>query len=284
MDDAALTTSPRASAPFVTMTVEGETFGWQDRSNPGDGLTLLIHAGVFSAWFEPLAARLPGRVLHLRRAGYLDDSPVLHPIAVAAHAAHAVALLDAVRAPADPPATVVAHSSGCAIGLQLASGRPDLVGRLILSEPPLIPALTGDDIVDASGAEIGKAVMAAQGGDGPAAFDIFLRAVCGPSYRAVLRDALGADGLGRAERESVSFFASELPGLAQWQPADLSALRAPVTFVQGSESPDATHRMIARLAASLPVAEAETIAGAGHLLPLTHPDELARVVSTSIRA
>ena len=51
---------------------------------------------------------------------------------------------------------------------------------------------------------------------------MFLRGVGGDRYRGVLRARLGDDGLVETERESVYFFADELPALAAW------------TFGQGS--------------------------------------------------
>jgi pimeloyl-ACP methyl ester carboxylesterase len=41
-----------------------------------------------------------------------------------------------------------------------------------------------------------------------------------------------------------------------------------------------THRLVARLAGLLPDAQVATIAGANHLLPLTHPAELADLITS----
>lgn len=46
------------------------------------------------------------------------------------------------------------------------------------------------------------------------------------------------------------------------------------------ESPEVTHRLVARLAGLLPDAQVATIAGANHLLPLTHPAELADLITS----
>jgi pimeloyl-ACP methyl ester carboxylesterase len=96
----------------------------------------------------------------------------------------------------------------------------------------------------------------------------------------VVAAVLGDDGLARAERESEFFFTNEAPAAGGWTPVDPSGIAVPTLLVAGSESPGATHRLVARLAGRLPHAEVATIEGANHLLPLTHPREVADLVTT----
>jgi pimeloyl-ACP methyl ester carboxylesterase len=267
------------SGPALTeMTIEGATVAWTD-TGTGEPV-LLVHAGGFGAWFEPLAGLLPGRVIRMLRAGYTGGPPPPGPIDVAGHAAHAAALLDDL---ATGPTDVVAHSSGCVIALQLAADRPDLVRRLVLSEPPLIDPLLDPADVPEVGAALGPAMGAAMGamaaGDVPAAFDAFMGAVCGPGYRAVLVDVLGPDGVARAEHDAAYFFADEIPAMGQWAPVDLAALGMPVLLVRGGASPGPTHRLVDRMAATLPDARVATVPDANHLLPLSHPGALAALVA-----
>jgi pimeloyl-ACP methyl ester carboxylesterase len=261
-------------------TVQGATIAWTD-TGAGEP-TLLLHAGVFADWYAPLATRLPGRVVRMVRAGYTDGPPPPGLVDITAHAAHAAALLESLDA---GPATVVAHSSGCIIALQLAHDRPDLVSRLVLSEPPLIDPLLDPADIPGVGAQIGPAMGAAMGaaaaGDAPAAFAAFMTAVCGPEHRAVLADVLGPAGLARAEQQSAFFFANEVPAMGRWTPVDPAAVGTPTLLVQGGASPAPTHRLVARLAGLLPHGEVATIGGATHLLPLTHPDELAAAIGQS---
>jgi pimeloyl-ACP methyl ester carboxylesterase len=263
------------------MTIEGARIAWTDtgRGEP----TLLVHAGVFGAWFAPLAERLPGRVIRILRAGYTDGPPPDTLIGIAQHAAHAATLLDAL---ATGPATVVGHSSGSVIALQLAQDRPDLVRRLVLSEPPLIdPLLDPADVGDVRavlGPAIGAALAAATHGDGKGAFDAFMSAVCGPDCRTVVADVLGSDGLDGAEREALFFCRNELPATGAWTPGDPADIGMPVLLVEGANSPGATHRLVARLAGMLPDARVARIEGTNHLLPLTHPAELAELVTRNV--
>lgn len=70
------------------MSVDGATIAWEDTGDPTAEPTLLIHAGVFGAWFEPLAPRLPGRVVRMLRAGYAGGPPPVGPVAFTTRAAH----------------------------------------------------------------------------------------------------------------------------------------------------------------------------------------------------
>ena len=262
-----------------TTKIDGATIGWTDT---GAGrATLLVHAGGFGAWFQPLAGRLPGRVIRMLRGGYAGGPPPPGPIEIAGHAAHAAALLEALDA---APATVVSHSSGSVIALQLGLDRPDLVSSLVLCEPPLIDPLLDpadlDEVHAVLGPVIGAAMAAAGRGDVSTALDTFLGTVCGPEYRSVLVDVLGPAGLARAELDARSFFADEMPALSRWTPGELGRITVPVLMVQGGASLGPTHRTIARLAEALPDARVATIDGANHLLPLTHATELAELVSS----
>jgi pimeloyl-ACP methyl ester carboxylesterase len=60
---------------------------------------------------------------------------------------------------------------------------------------------------------------------------------------------------------------------------DPTAVAAPVLLVVGGASAGPTVRLVDRLAGLLPDAAVATVAGADHLLPLTHPGELAALVS-----
>ncbi len=267
-----------------TMTINGSAVGWTDTGN-GD-TTLLVHAGGFGAWFDPMASLLNGRTINMRRAGYVGTPPAGVLVDIGEHAAHAASLLDRLGA---TPATVVAHSSGCVIGLQLALDHPNLVSRLVLSEPPLIQPLMEMLLEpaevaaagEALGPQIGAAIGAAAAGDICHALDTFLTAVCGPDYSATVTEALGPDWQDQAGHDAAFFFSNEIPALVTWAIDDLTQIKTPTLLVQGGDSPPLTHRLIAQLAATLPDASVATVSGANHLLPLSHPKQLARLTARS---
>jgi len=156
-----------------------------DSGGPGEPL-VLIHAAGFADWFVPVE-REPAvagmRRIRVTRTGYSDPAPA-EPMMVADHVDECADLL---RRLGIERAQVLAHSSGCVVALQLALDHPELVGELLLVEPPLIdPLLPPDDrapVAAAIGPALGAAVGAAYQGDLPTAFDTFLAALCGPQYR-----------------------------------------------------------------------------------------------------
>jgi pimeloyl-ACP methyl ester carboxylesterase len=249
----------------------------------GDGEPLvLIHAAGFADWFVPLE-REPAvaglRRIRITRTGYANPAPA-EPLSVADHAAETADLL---RRLGIQRARVLAHSSGCVVALQLALDHPDLVGELVLSEPPLIdPLLPAQDrapVAALIGPPLGAAMGAAAQGDLPTAFDTFLAALCGPQYRSVIESALGRAGLERAERDCGYTFTGEIPSLVGWHFDEELARRIeqPVQLVAGGDSPPFTHRLVDHLAAMLPDARTTVIPGHNHLLPLTAPTQLAEL-------
>jgi pimeloyl-ACP methyl ester carboxylesterase len=267
-----------------SLSVRDATVEFIDSGGTGEPL-LLIHAGVFSDWFGPLAAE-PAlrdyRVIRMIRAGYTAGPAPTRLLTIRDHAAHCAELLQALNV---SRATIVAHSSGTIIALQLALDWPDLVAALVLSEPPLIDPLAAPQDLEALhamlGPVIGSAVAAAAAGDVAAGFDTFMRAVGAPDYRDVLTASLGVPGLERAERGCRYFFTDEILAVNHWQfdPSSAAEIRQPVLLVQGAASPPVVHRLITHLAAQLPDAEINTLDRQDHLLPLRTPSAFAAVTT-----
>ena len=250
--------------------------------NGGSGRPLLlVHAGVFADWFVPVAALLElaeRRVVRIRRAGYTSGSDPASHLTLSDHADHCAALL---RSLGIEDADVVGHSSGALICLELAARHPLLVSQLVLYEPAPGGSLAGPD--DAAVAErvMGPAIGAASAGDIAAAFDIFMRFICAPDYRAVLESSLGPDGLEGAEQESAYFFSDEAPAVLDWKFGldEASRINVPTKVAAGSASPRPVHNVADRVAASLPRSERVTIEDADHLLPLRDPAAFARLIA-----
>jgi pimeloyl-ACP methyl ester carboxylesterase len=271
-------------ADLRILDVDGFAVGFTDSGGPGP-VVLLVHAGGFSGWFRPLVAEpaLEGmRVIRLVRAGYGDLPAPGRILTLADHARHAAAVLDELGLSG---ATVVGHSSGSAIVLQLVLDRPDVAARLVLAEPPLVDVLLEPADVEAVralfGPMIGAALAAAARGDDDAGFDAFMDLVCGPGHRAVIAATLGADAVATAVRESRFFLGNEIPAIQGWSfgPGEAGMITTPTTFVEGHQSPEPTHRMIRHLAGLMPPgARIVTLPGTNHLLPLQAPAALAEVV------
>lgn len=275
---------PVPTPELTRTTIDGLTVELTDSGGPGSVL-LLVHAGVFGAWFEPLAAQealAAHRVIRLVRPGYTSAARPEAPVTVEAHAAVCAGVLDDLGVTA---AHVVGHSSGSVISLELALRRPDLVRSLVLGEPPLISSLAHPDdlqvLETVVGPAVGGAIGTAMAGDVEGAFDAFMAMICGPDHRSVIERSLGPRSVDRAIEDAAFFFADEAGAVAGWSPSpeQFAGIQAPTLLVQGSDSPPMVHRLVARTAARLPSAQVATLDGDNHLLPLRSPGRLADLVA-----
>ncbi|MBU2663647.1 alpha/beta hydrolase [Actinoplanes bogorensis] len=264
---------------MVHTQIDGFGIAYTDSAGDGEPL-LLIHGGGLADWCTILAAT-PAlqrfRVIRMVRAGYLGTAA--DGLSVADHARHAATLLRRLDATG---AHVVAHSSGSAIALQLAVDDPAVVRTLTLLEPPLVDPLADPADLDALHAAFGPVMGAAMGalarGDEEAAFDTFMSLVCGPGYRDVLNSVLGTEVVDAAARSSRHFFSGEVQALNGWT-FDPAAVTQPLLLVQGAESLPLEHRLIAHLARLVPGSTIATVEHVNHLMPLTAPAVLARLVT-----
>jgi pimeloyl-ACP methyl ester carboxylesterase len=248
---------------------------------------VLVHAGVFGDWFLPVSASpaLEGfRVLRVRRAGYGPPPPARH-LTIGDHARLIAALLDQLGV---PRIHYVGHSSSCQIGLELALERPDLVHSLILLEPAAGGGFTVPASEDLGREFAGPAMGAFAAGDVAAAYDRFMRGVCGDQHRAVTEGRLGPRGYERAVRDASFFFRDEMPAVleSRFGAAEAARIRQPVLIVEGGESArlgPLSGQITALATTLLSRADVLTIPGVNHQMPLQDPDAVGRVIADFAR-
>ena len=186
------------------------------------------------------------------------------------------ALSTAMAADAAVPGShVIGHSFGATVALRLAVERPDLVARLTLIEPVFFAAARGTPEHAAHARALVPFVAAMQAGDREAAARAF-HGIWGagawdalkPRARdeAVARIALVAAGAPVIEHDAAGL----LPRLG--------AVTMPVTLISGAQSPPVIGAVHAALAQAMPQARRVVIAGAGHMVPVTHAVEVAAVI------
>ena len=118
------------------------------------------------------------------------------------------------------PATVYGTSNGALVALELALRHPQVVGKAVLHEPPLLSVLADPEPVGAMLGEVIGTAMAA--GGPPAALEAFLRF----AYGDAIVDGWAGDLRDRMLANAETVFSVELPAFQAYRP-DEAALAAP---------------------------------------------------------
>ncbi len=180
----------------------------------------------------------------------------------------------------DGPRDVIGHSFGATVALRLARERPDLVRSLVLIEPVFFAVAMQDQPVIWATHEHRTAalVQAWEAGDKQATAREFTELWgAGPDW-AHLPDETRHE---LAEQMPLIMAANEAlhddpTGILE--EGGLDTVDMPVLLLEGSASPPVIGAIQAGLSKRLSQAERVVIAGAGHMVPITHADQVAREV------
>lgn len=255
---------------------------------PGRRPALLVHCALaHSGAWTPLARALTAAGSDARLTGFdlpghggsdpWPGTPDLADLATAM--AHALAERTAATGPVD----LVGHSFGGVVALRLALEAPALVRRLVLIEPVLFAALTGEETARLRAAEAPMAAALAAG-DRPGAARHFL---------AEWGDGQSWETLPARDRAATAARIHLIPASAPalWDDTAgllaagrLEALATPTLLLHGDRSPPEAATICHRLAGRLPGAAVQRITGAGHMLPVTHAPATAAALIDFWRA
>lgn len=253
----------------------------------GEPVVLRHSTGASNSQWRALMERLSPRfrVIAPDLYGYGATSPWPgHGAFCLGHEAAAVvaALLERL----DEPAHVVGHSYGGAVALRLARLRGDLLCSLAVIEPVAFHLLRCGDQADASAPQeithIADAVARALAcGDYTGGFRQFVDYWSGEGtwggIPAAKRDVLVA----RLTKVALDFHAT-LNEPARLE--DFRTIAVPMLLIQGERSALPARRICRLLARALPELRMKTIEGAGHMAPLTHPNEVNEALVAHITA
>jgi pimeloyl-ACP methyl ester carboxylesterase len=176
---------------------------------------------------------------------------------------------------------LVGYSFGGVNAVCAALRAPELVDRLVLLEPVLVPLLDGSSDPDAATLRprFEGYAAAVEAGD-PDAIAIMVGIWFGPDAYAGLPTGVKDHFRSRAEAN-----ARDVRATMRYRQDDraLAALDVPVTVVLGSTSPSATATLCRTLVARLPRAELIELGGAGHAMIDSHSAEVAAILTAEPR-
>lgn len=235
---------------------------------------LLIHGTGGAAWFgsiERFAAR--HKVVDYDRRGFGGSTPLPARGYVDAQIADAIALIDKLGL---RNLVVVGHSWGGIVALGLAIRAPELIGRMVLMEPPLhaksspTPAFlaaflrvqllrkfSGDE---AAARVFFRFAMARRGG--PNTFD---------RLPTEARDAI----LGNAVGSLIELDAGTGEELTD---AEIARIRQPVLILKGAATQAIFAKVTDRLASQLKQAQLRVLPATGHMMQFDQPEEFEAAV------
>jgi pimeloyl-ACP methyl ester carboxylesterase len=181
------------------------------------------------------------------------------------------------------PVDLIGHSFGATVALRLALETPELVRSLVLIEPVLFAAARAraPEVFAAYRAQAAPFRAAFAAGDAAAAARLF-HEEWGQGRLDDLparhRDYMVARiGLVVAQDATLSDDAAGMLGGTR-----LEGLRRPVLLLEGATSPPVIAAIGQELARRLPMVRRDIVAGASHMLPVTHADAVAESVAAHL--
>jgi pimeloyl-ACP methyl ester carboxylesterase len=207
------------------------------------------------------------------------------PIDLPTTLAREVELLGADLAEATGPIHLVGHSYGGAIAFKLATDSPfsSRLRSLTLIEP-VLPTLLCDNAADQRlhdrFASLGQDVhMALWNGAFMEAIDHFTMFWNGSESRTPIPEKARLRMIEQVERLAFDFMAA----LGEQDVATAAArIHLPTLLISGGMSPYLTQRITYRLASIIPRAQLRHFSAAGHMLPMTHAEQINREIVAHI--
>jgi pimeloyl-ACP methyl ester carboxylesterase len=211
--------------------------------------------------------------------GETDPWPGQGPLGLAEEAA----LADAVLAQTRGRIHLVGHSYGGAVALRFALQQPERLRSLTLIEPVAFhllrgaPSAAADHSLFFAVAEVADVVSRATAtGDYRGAMARFVDYWNGEGAWSRTKPELQAALARRTPKVALDFWATMTESTPR---AAYRQIAVPTLVLRGTESPQPSRRIAELVTDALPQARLQTIAGAGHMLPLTHREAVNAAVA-----
>ena len=182
------------------------------------------------------------------------------------------------------PRDIVGHSLGAVVALSLMVRRPDLVRRAVLIEPVLFAAAAGDEPHDTYRQDHAAIMEALDKGEQEAA----TRAFTGIWGASQSWDTL-PQPMRQAMTDRIRLVSATAPALDEdanglLEPGRLEAVTAPTLLIRGGRSHPVIPVIFEALSRRLSDVREAVVPGAGHMVPITHPKEVASLVQAHFGA
>lgn len=248
---------------------------WQgDPDRPA--LALHCMMGTANAW-EPVAERLGGMIdlrgfdmpSHGRSSAWDPAAGIDFHTTVTRIAAGMI----------DRPIDLIGHSLGATVALRIAVGAPDAIRSLTLIEPVMFAAAPRHSMQDLAGSDLPALLEAGRDEEATAAF---LAMWGGPGGIAALPPRVR-----QAAIAQIPLIAETNAALSQdvsniLRSGGLEGIDAPVMLIAGEASPPVIHDIANALADRLQDVGVAEVPGAAHMLPITHPDQVAGLIAANL--
>lgn len=182
----------------------------------------------------------------------------------------------------ETPVDLIGHSFGAVTALNLAIAAPEAIRTLTLIEPVLFTAARGHPECEAHEREMAAFDAAMGAGNAEAAAEAFTKVWGTGVDWAKLSSGRRDDFAGRIQLVTAGHPAIYEDSGGILVPGALETLEMPVLLIRGDRSPTIIERIAEEIAARLPDVGVATVPGAGHMVPITHPDETAGLIGVNL--
>ena len=240
----------------------------------------LAHAGAWAGLAEALqgvTVTAIDQIGHGRAADW-DESSDLHAQATAAAVTMAESIGDG------GPVDLFGHSFGGTVALRVALERPDLVRSLTLVEPVIFAAAKPDARFAAFAAGHGAFADLVRAGKRRQAAELFHSQWGTGDSLADLPERLQSYMVDRIHLIVAQnpYLVDDAAGLLR--AGGLESVAVPVLLIDGADSPPVIAAVHEALAARLPQASRLSVAGAAHMVSITHAAAVAVAVQAHLDA
>lgn len=182
----------------------------------------------------------------------------------------------------DRPVDLIGHSYGATVALRLAVAAPEAIRTLTLIEPVLFAAARGTPAWATFAADTARFQALLDAGDQEQATREFVAHWGGGQPWDTLPAAARAAMIAQIPLVAAAGKANNTDTGQILRAGGLEMIDAPVMLIEGGESPAIVHSINEVIAARLPDVGVARVPGAGHMLPITHPRQVAELIAMNL--